>query len=125
VLERLDTRQPVVCRDVMKFYYRCGRGIQAIVPRLMGLPIREPGRRVRKSSAATSPAGTAAPPLEPPAEASRPLRLRYEPNLVPQFPGEQMPPEILRLWSNGLQRMGFAPTRYRLVPIDHPKAARR
>ncbi len=98
--------------------------MSALVPTLMGLPIREPGRRARKRSAVASPAGTAVPPLEPPAEAARPLRLRSEPNLVHQFPGEQMPPEILRLWANGLQRMGFAPTRYRLFPIDHPKTAR-
>lgn len=47
VVERLGIQRLVVCGDGLGVYYRCARELRAIVPSLLGLPIREPGRTVR------------------------------------------------------------------------------
>jgi hypothetical protein len=47
VVEQLDIRQVVVCGDGLGVYYRCPRELRAILPSLLGLPIREPGHSVR------------------------------------------------------------------------------
>jgi len=46
-LERLGIPTLLDCGDAVGIYYRCGRELRAIMPSLLGLPIREPGRRVR------------------------------------------------------------------------------
>ncbi|MEB3316748.1 MAG: hypothetical protein VKO39_01185 [Cyanobacteriota bacterium] len=56
------------------------------------------------------------------ANGQRPLWLCSVPNLAHQFPGQRMPPEVLRLWAEGLGRQGFDPRVDRLQLIDHPKA---
>ncbi len=47
VVERLGIGQLVVCGDGLGVYYRCARELRAVVPSLLGRPIREPGRTVR------------------------------------------------------------------------------
>ena len=46
-MERLDIPELLVCGDGLGLYYRCARELRAVLPSLLGLPIREPGRRVR------------------------------------------------------------------------------
>ena len=153
VVERLGIRELVVCGDGLGIYYRCGRELRALVPSLLNLPIREPGRQVRYVLSGRQPRWHRPPvPPEPAPEAARlelfatlmealrergaaelahalaqavpgrPLWLCSVPNLAHQFPGEQMPLEVLRLWAKGLRQEGFDPTRDRLLLIDHPKA---
>jgi len=153
VVERLGIRELVVCGDGLGIYYRCARELRALVPSLLNLPIREPGRQVRFVLSGRQPRWHR-PPVPPEAapEAARlelfatlvealrergaaelahalaqavpgrPLWLCSVPNLAHQFPGEQMPLEVLRLWVKGLRREGFDPARDRLLLIDHPKA---
>jgi hypothetical protein len=52
----------------------------------------------------------------------RPLWLCSVPNLAHQFPGEQIPQEVLRSWASDLKREGFQPGIDRLQLVDHPKA---
>jgi hypothetical protein len=153
VVERLGIRELVVCGDGLGIYYRCARELRALVPSLLNLPIREPGRHVRHVLSGRQPRWHRPPaPPEPAPEAARlelfatlvealrergagelaharsqavpgrPLWLCSVPNLAHQFPGEQMPLEVLRLWAKGLRREGFDPARDRLLLIDHPKA---
>lgn len=153
VVERLGIRELVVCGDGLGIYYRCARELRALVPSLLNLPIREPGRTVRYVLSGRQPGWHRPPvPPEPAPEAARlqlfanlvealrergaaelahalaqavpgrPLWLCSVPNLAHQFPGEQMPLEVLRLWAKGLRQEGFDPTRDRLLLIDHPKA---
>ncbi len=47
VIDQLGIQKIVVCGDGLGVYYRCPRELRALVPSLLGLPIREPGRTVR------------------------------------------------------------------------------
>jgi hypothetical protein len=46
-MERLDIPELLVCGDGLGLYYRCARELRAVLPSLLGLPIRESGREVR------------------------------------------------------------------------------
>lgn len=46
-MERLAIPELLVCGDGLGLYYRCARELRAVLPSLLGLPIPEPGRRVR------------------------------------------------------------------------------
>jgi len=46
-MEQLAIQELLVCGDGLGLYYRCARELRAVLPSLLGLPIREPGRRVR------------------------------------------------------------------------------
>jgi len=46
-MERLHIPELLVCGDGLGLYYRCARELRAVLPSLLGLPIQEPGRRVR------------------------------------------------------------------------------
>ena len=47
VIDQLGIQRILVCGDGLGVYYRCPRELRALVPSLLGLPIREPGRTVR------------------------------------------------------------------------------
>ncbi len=46
-MERLEIPALLVTGDGLGLYYRCARELRAVLPSLLGLPIREPGRAVR------------------------------------------------------------------------------
>ena len=47
-LERLGIPLVLDCGDAVGIYYRCGRELRALLPSLLGLPVLEPDRRVRR-----------------------------------------------------------------------------
>ncbi|MFN9621325.1 MAG: hypothetical protein ACK587_00590, partial [Cyanobacteriota bacterium] len=72
VVERLGIRELVVCGDGLGIYYRCARELRALVPSLLNLPIREPGRHVRHVLSGRQPRWHRPPaPPEPAPEAAR------------------------------------------------------
>jgi hypothetical protein len=86
-------------------------------------PVPLPTRRRLFAALVTSFAAACAPLAQACLEGSepeRPLWLCSLPNLAHQFPGERLPPELLRDWLKRLP--GFEPGRDRLVLIEHPKA---
>ena len=72
VIDQLGIQRIVVCGDGLGVYYRCPRELRALVPSLLGLPIREPGRTVRYVLSGRQPRWHR-PPLRPeqPPEAGR------------------------------------------------------
>jgi hypothetical protein len=72
VIDQLGIRRIVVCGDGLGVYYRCPRELRALVPSLLGLPIREPGRTVRYVLSGHQPRWHR-PPLcpDPPPQAGR------------------------------------------------------
>lgn len=67
-MERLAIPQLLVCGDGLGLYYRCARELRALLPSLLGRPIREPGRRVRYVLSGRQPRWHRPPlaPLPPP-----------------------------------------------------------
>ncbi len=67
-MERLDIPELLVCGDGLGLYYRCARELRAVLPSLLGLPIHEPGRRVRYVLSGRQPRWhrPPLPPLPPP-----------------------------------------------------------
>ena len=106
-------------------YVLSGRQPRWHRPPLPPEPVPEADRRRLFSTLVEASRERGAPEVErcltatPP---ERPLWFCSVPNLAHQFPGQRIPPEVLRAWCRGLQRQGFTPGVDRLLVIDHPKA---
>lgn len=151
LVERLAIPRLLVCGDGLGVYYRCARELRAILPSLLGLPLPEPGRRVRYVLSGRQPRWHR--PPQAAERADEPQRLRLLESLVaclaeaaaplvaaareaagPEGPiwlcsvpnlAHQFPQRRLpwALWQQWAAELpGFDPTRQRLVPVDHPKA---
>ena len=82
-MERLDIPELLVCGDGLGLYYRCARELRAVLPSLLGLPIREPGRIVRYLLSGRQPRWHRPPrPPRPPRPAPLALRRRLFSHLV-------------------------------------------
>lgn len=99
-MERLTIPELLVCGDGLGLYYRCARELRAVLPSLLGLPIREPGRRrVRYLLSGHQPRWhrPPLPPLPPPLAERRRLFALLVDSLRPQAAAELE--ACLRLWA--------------------------
>jgi len=100
-VERLDVRELVICGDGLGIYYRCARELRAVLPSLLGLPIPEPGRRVRYVLSGRQPCWHR--PPQPPLAAPLAQRQRLFQQLVDSLRHEAggVLRECLPLWAPG------------------------
>lgn len=97
-MERLAIPELLVCGDGLGLYYRCARELRAVLPSLLGRPIREPGRRVRYVLSGRQPRWhrPPLPPLPPPLAERRRLFTLLVDSLRQQGTGELE--ACLRIW---------------------------
>lgn len=98
-MARLTIPELLVCGDGLGLYYRCARELRAVLPSLLGWPIREPGRRVRYVLSGRQPRWhrPPLPPLPPPLAERRRLFALLVDSLRPQAAAELE--ACLRLWA--------------------------